>query len=153
MATIAYVLTLIAYVAVRGTVEGGKFEVVLRDPIVYLLAVCTAASLVGLGISALLGRRVIIRDNRLVFITRFKERVIQPEDIEWIGFRREEAKVRGGRAYPTARFKLRNRRRLLRLRVANFERKSELARALKEWTTNNNVTLLRGKKKRGGSSQ
>lgn len=82
MATIAYVLTLIAYVAVRGTVEGGKFEVVLRDPIVYLLAVCTAASLVGLGISALLGRRVIIRDNRLVFITRFKERVIQPEDIE-----------------------------------------------------------------------
>lgn len=153
VATIAYVLTLIAYVAVRGTVEGGKFEVVLRDPIVYLLAVCTAASLVGLGISALLGRRVIIRDNRLVFITRFKERVIQPEDIEWIGFRREEAKVRGGRAYPTARFKLRNRRRLLRLRVANFERKSELARALKEWTTNNNVTLLRGKKKRGGSSQ
>lgn len=146
VATIAYVLTLIAYVAVRGTLEGGRFEVILRDPIVYLLGVCSAASLVGLGISVLLGRRVIVRDTTLVFITRFKERVVKPEDIEWIGFRREEAKVRGGRAYPTARFKLRARRRLLRLRVANFERKAELARALKEWATRNNVTLRRGKR-------
>lgn len=148
VATIAYVLTLIAYVAVRGTLEGGKFEVVLRDPIVYLLAICSAASLIGLGISVLLGRRVIIRDNTLVFVTRFKERVVKPEDIEWMGFRREEAKVRGGRAYPTARFKLHNRRRLLRLRVANFERKAELVRALKEWATNNNVMLLRGKRRK-----
>ncbi|KXK57087.1 MAG: hypothetical protein UZ07_CHB004000982 [Chlorobi bacterium OLB7] len=64
--------------------------------------------------------------------------------MDWV--RREEAKVRGGRAYPTARFKLRTRRRLLRLRVANFERKAELARALKEWATRNNVTLRRGKR-------
>lgn len=140
IATIAYFVTLIAYIIVAGTLIGEKFEVVWRDPIVYLLAACAVASVVALIVAAISGRTVIVTETELRFRTRFKERVLQPEDIAWIGFRRER-KLREGRVYPTARIRVRTRRRALRLRPGSFERSGLLARSIRDFARHNNIEL------------
>ena len=160
LATIGYVVTFILYVVIRGSMVGDTFEVVWRDPIVYLLALCSVLGLIGVIISAVLARRVVIGASELKFRTRFKERVFVPADIEWIAFHRENASLtRGARAYPTARIKLKNRRRRLRLRPGSFERSAELTAALRDWAERNGVHVRKRKEdvrqamklERGGS--
>jgi hypothetical protein len=147
LATIGYGVTLVVYVAVTGTLIDDRFELVWADPIVYVLALCSVVSLIALVIAAVLDRTVVVHENELLFRTRFKERRFGPDDLEWIGFRSDSrVKVRGGRAYPAVRMKVRNRRRLLRLGIANFERRGELARALRDWGKRNGVALRFGRR-------
>jgi hypothetical protein len=142
LAAIGYVVTFVAYVAIRGSMIGDTFEVVWRDPIVYLLALCSILALIGVAIAAVLKRRVVIGEKQISFRTRFKERVFLPENIEWIAFHRENAlTTRGARAYPTARIKLRNKRRRLRLRPGGFERSAELTQAIRAWAERNGVQV------------
>lgn len=143
LATIAYFVTLIAYIVVTGTLIGEKFEVVWRDPIVYLLAICGFAALGALVVAAIAKRAVIVSEHELRFRTRFKERVFAATDIEWIGFRRER-RIREARVYPTARIRLRSRRRALRLRPGSFERSGNLARAIRDFARHNNIELRVG---------
>ena len=140
IATIAYCVTLIAYIVVTGTLIGGKLEVVWRDPIVYLLGACAVLSLLALALAAVANRAVIVSERELRFRTRFKERVFRPEDIEWIAFRRER-RLREGRVYPTARIRLRSRRRALRLRPGSFERSGMLALAIRDFARHNGIDL------------
>ncbi len=147
VATIGYVLTFIAYVAIHGTLIDDRFELVWNDPIVYFLGLCSMVALAALIVYAVLNRTVIVREKELVFRTRFKERVFAAKDVEWIGFRPDRrVRVRGGRAYPAAKIKIRNRRRLLRLGVANFERRGDLAKALRDWGNRNNVQVRVGRR-------
>jgi hypothetical protein len=142
LAAIGYVVTFVVYVAVRGSMVGDTFEVVWRDPIVYLLALCSLLALIGVALAAILARRVIIGEKQLTFRSRFKERVFLPENIEWIAFHRERPlTTRGERAYPTARIKLRNKRRRLRLRPGGFERSAELTAAIRAWAERNGVLV------------
>ncbi|MDB5034356.1 MAG: hypothetical protein JWQ98_1597 [Chlorobi bacterium] len=157
LATIGYGITLAAYTVIQGTMTAEKFEVVWKDPIVYLLAACAIAALVALIVAAISGRTVIVGERTLKFKTRFREREFKPEEIEWIGFRRER-RFREERAYPSARIKLRTRRRLLRLRPASFERSGELETALGDWARNNGVELKllrakRSRRRKNGESQ
>lgn len=147
LATIGYGITLAAYVIVRGTLIGDKFEVVWQDPIVYLLALCSVISLIGVIVATITQRTVIVGDRQLTFRTRFKERVFNVEDIEWIGFRRERG-YRKGRAYPMARIQLRSRRRPLRLRFGAFERAGHLARSIRDFAVRNNVDVRVGKRRK-----
>lgn len=146
LATIGYVVTLVVYTIVRGTLIGDTFSVVWQDPIVYLLAICSVVSLVALIVVAVSDRRIIVSNHELRFRTRFRERVLTPDEIAWIGFRRERP-VRGGQPYPAARIKLRSRRRLLRLRPVSFERSSQLARAIRDFARNNGIELRVGRRK------
>jgi hypothetical protein len=150
LATIVYGVTLALYMVVRGTLIGDTFSVVWQDPIVYLLAICSVLSLATLIVAAVSKRTVIVSARELRFRTRSKERVFAPSDIEWIGFRRERS-LRGERVYPSARIKLRNRRRSLRLRPGSFERSGLLARAIRDFARANNVELRVGRRRAGAS--
>ena len=144
MAAVAYLVTLIAYAAITGTLTGERFELVWKDPIVYLLALCAVVSLIALLVSAVLNKKVIIRTHEMVFITRFKERIIRSEDIEWIRFRRgSRGKIRDGLAEHAAQIKLNDRRRRLWLRPALFGESDDMIQELKEWTQRNNVPVRR----------
>ncbi len=147
LTTIVYGVTFVIYVAVTGTLIDNRFELVWKDPIVYLLGICVVVSFIALCIMAMLSRKVLIRDHELVFRTRFKERVIKAEDIEWIGLRRDgRVKLRTGNPYPAAKIKLRKRRRLLWLRPSSFERSKGLTKKLIEWMEMNGVELRRGRR-------
>lgn len=140
IATIVYVVTLLVYVLIRGSVQGKRFEVAWEDPIVYLLIAFSLLSLISLIVMGVLRRSVTVEPTRLLFTTRFRERAMVPEEIEWISFRRERRMARGDDV-PLVRIKLRGRRRAVRLRFSSFERSGRLARMIRDWATNNDVRL------------
>ena len=144
VSTIAYLVTLILYVVVTGTLIGEEFTVVWKDPIVYLLGLVSLVSLVGLVVALVLDKRIIIRDDTILFITRFKEREIASDRVEWIAFTRgSRGKVRQGRAERAARMKLKDRRRRLWVRPALFGEADEMIADLRAWAKRNDVRIRR----------
>ncbi len=120
-----YLLTLIAYGGIRGSIVEAKFEYVLDDPLMYVIVAFVLMSFVSLALNAIRNRKLIVTDDALIFRTRFKERRIPVEAIEWMHVGRE-ARVRTGGRFQVIVFKLRGRRRLFRIRVGRYERDREL---------------------------
>ncbi len=148
LSALGYIVTLIAYGVVTGTMaDDGSFAVVLNDPIVILLALFSIVALGALGIAALSNRRIVVTERELRFITRWRTRVFTSDEIAWIAIRTERS-VRGARPYRAIRMKLHQRRRLLRLRPGGFERSAQLARAIAEWARGNHVEVLRRRGRR-----
>lgn len=149
VSTITYLVTLILYGVVSGTLIGERFEMVWKDPIVYLLALCAVVTIGALIVAAVLGKSVIIRQNELVFATRFKERSIQAEDVEWIAFRRgSRGRLRQGVPERAARIKLKGRRRRLWLRPSGFDEGGDLIKDVRHWATENSITVRAQRKRR-----
>jgi hypothetical protein len=141
ISAIVYVVTFVVYAMVQGTlISDGSFEMIWRDPILYLLVACSALSLVALLVVAFSRKRVVVANKELRFETRFRRRIFTPEEVAWIGFR-PERQFRGEQVYPIIRIKLQGRRRLLRLRPGGFERSGELASVITNWAKENNVDL------------
>lgn len=150
--TVVYLVTLILYTVVAGSLIGEEFTVVWRDPIVYLLGIVSLVSLVGLLVAVILNKKIVVREDALLFTTRFKERRITPEQIEWIAVTRgSRGKIRQGRAERAARMKLAGRRRRLWVRPALFEDGDRIVRDLVAWAERNGVEI-RKRKGGGGSS-
>lgn len=142
VSVIVYLVTLIIYMVVTGTLIDEEFRFVWQDPIVYLLGLVSLVSLVGLIAVALLRKRIIIREDSLIFSTRFKERIIPASQIEWIAITRgSRGKVRQGRAERAARMKLTGRRRRLWIRPALFEEGDQMIHDLHAWATENGVVV------------
>ncbi|HET7153352.1 MAG TPA: hypothetical protein VFJ29_06270, partial [Candidatus Kapabacteria bacterium] len=130
-----YAVTLAAYAVVVSFTKG-SMDFVMKDQVVYLLAFCTLASAVGLLINVISGRTIIVEIDKIVFASRFHRREIKASDILWIHIGREKRmKVRG--SYRVAKIKLRERRRLLRLRPSLFRPEDALIDALQKM----NVTV------------
>lgn len=151
VATITYLVVLIVYAVVEGTLIGERFELVWRDPIVYVIALCAALSLGALIVAVVLNKKVIVRENELVFRTRFKERVIRPEQIEWIAFRRgSRGRIRERTAERAARLKLVGRRRRVWLRPSGFTKSESLMNELRQWIERNKVQVKGGRRRDEG---
>ena len=140
VSTITYLVTLILYGVVAGTLIGERLEMVWRDPIVYLLAICAILSIGALAVTALLRRSVVIREHEILFRTRFKERTLRAEDVEWITFRRgSRGRLRQGVAEKAARIKLKGRRRRLWLRPSGFDEGGQMIKDVREWANRNGI--------------
>lgn len=149
VATITYLVVLIAYAVIEGTLIGDRFEMVWQDPIVYVIALCAVLSLGGLLVGLALNKKVIIRPNELVFRTRFKDRVIRPEQIEWIAFRSlRRRRVREDVNERAARIKLAGRRRRLWLRPSGFSKSLDLMNEIMQWVERNGVTVRKAQRRR-----
>ncbi len=148
LSALGYIVTLIIYSAIAGTVaDDGAFELVVKDPLVILLAACSVVALGALGVAGFANRRIHIAQEELQFLTRWRKRVFKPDEIAWIAIRTERS-VRGAQPYRAIRMKLHGRRRLLRLRPGGFERSADLARAIAEWARANNVEARRRRRAR-----
>jgi len=121
-----YLMTLIVYGGIRGNLGGGKFEyILLGDPLMYVIAFFVVMAFVTLALNYIRNRRLIIQDDAIIFTHRFHERRISMSDIEWMHVGRE-ARVRTSGKFQVIVFKLKNRRRLFRIRVGRYERDAEL---------------------------
>ena len=128
-AMMIYAATLVAY-GLLVAVARQSTEHVWTDQVVYLLAFCTLASTAGLVVSMIAGRRIEIDDTRIILASRFHRREILIADVIWVRIGKEKRmKVRG--AYRVAKLKLRNRRKLLRLRPSLFHPEDRLVDALR----------------------
>jgi len=125
-----YLITLIAYGGIKGSLVDQKFEYVLSDPLMYIIIFFVVMAFVTLGLNALRNRKLVLTNDAIVFRHRWAERRIPIDDIEWMHIGRESGVRTGGR-FQAIVFKLKNKRRLYRIRVGRYERERELVRAMR----------------------
>ena len=122
---IMYLLTLIVYLGIRGSLVEGEFTFALRDPIIYVIVLFVLISFGVLALNGVRDRKLIVTEDKLVFHHRFHEREVPIFNIEWMHIGRERAVRTAGR-FQVIVFKLKGRRRLFRIRVGRYEREREL---------------------------
>ncbi|MEK7250570.1 MAG: hypothetical protein AAB209_09120 [Bacteroidota bacterium] len=120
-----YLVTLVLYGGIRGSFVEKEFIYVMNDPIIYVIIFFVLMSFAVLALNYIRNRRLIISDDRLIFKNRFHERRIDVQDIEWMHVGRERLVQTSG-GFQVIVFKLRGRRRLLRIRVGRYEKEKEL---------------------------
>ncbi len=123
--TLLYLVTLLVYVGVFGSVVENQFLVVLNDPIVYIIVLFVVVSAVVLLLNRLRDRRLIVEPERLVFHSRDREQAIAVKDIEWMHIGKESLVQTAGR-FQQVVIKVKGRRRPFRIRIGRYERSGEL---------------------------
>jgi hypothetical protein len=120
-----YLVTLILYGGIRGNFVEKRFEYVLNDPVMYVIILFVVMSIITLLVNYLRNRRLIVTDDAIIFASRHRERTITLSDIDWMHVGREAHVQTGGR-FQVVVFKLKDRRRVFRIRVGRYERGREL---------------------------
>jgi hypothetical protein len=133
---LVYLAFAVLYIVVTGTITDESVQFGLKDPVVYIMAVFIVHALVMLLTSVVRNRRLVITEDSLVFASRFRERFVPFSNIERITLKREHRRLNssklGDRKFAVIKLQVSGRRRVLRLRVANYEREKELYQMLKK---------------------
>jgi hypothetical protein len=122
---IVYLITMVLYAGFRGTFTLERFPSLPTDPILYIIITFVLIAFVVLMLNKARDRKLIIMEDRLVFHNKFHEREIPIETIEWIYIGREQRVQTAGRSQVIV-FKVKDRRRLFRIRVGRYEREEKL---------------------------
>ncbi len=122
---LVYLVTLLLYGGLRGTITFERMPSLEADPLLYiiLLFVVIAATVLVLNIAR--DRKLVVAEDRIIFHHKFHEREIPLSEIEWFHVGRERMVQTAGR-FQVIVFKIRDRRRLFRIRVGRYEREKEL---------------------------
>ena len=123
--SLLYLVTLIVYAGVRGTFTFDRLPTLVADPILYIIIVFVMLSFVVLLLNKARDRRLIIAPEKIVFHNKFREREILLSEIEWFHIGRERMVQTAGRSQVIV-FKIKERRRLFRIRIGRYERDKEL---------------------------
>jgi hypothetical protein len=130
-----YLVTLILYAGLRGSFIEEKFSLVFHDPILYIIAFFVVFSFLVLVLNRIRNRKLIVKDNSLVFHNKFHEREIKFSDIQWMHIGRERTVQTAGRSQVIV-LKIKNKMRLLRLRIGRYEHQKELLQLVQEIANN-----------------
>jgi len=120
-----YLLVFLLYAGIKGSFFEDQFRFVFRDPIVYIMIFFVFVALVTLLLNLFRERKLVITEDRLIFHSRKREREILVSDIEWMHIGREMLVQTAGH-FQLIVFKLRDRKRLFRIRVGRYEHDREL---------------------------
>lgn len=143
--TLIYLVALLLYAGIRGNFVEDQFTLIYRDPIAYIMIAFFLVSLVGLVLIRLRDRMLILEQDRIIFHSRKSERIIHLNDIEWMHIGRERLVQTAGR-FQLIVFKIKNRRRIFRIRVGRYEHNHELVAAMEKIAER----VPKGKRKRFG---
>ncbi len=122
-----YLLTLVVYILVKGKFFQEKFEVMFRDPIIYIISLFILYFVVLLIANALWARTIEFTGKEIVISNRFGKRSIGIDEITGVKFTRKRRKT--DEEMSSARFvklRLKNRRRILRIKMNDFENEKQL---------------------------
>lgn len=123
--TLIYLLTLVLYGGIKGSFVEKEFIYVMNDPLIYVIIFFVVMSFGALILNRIRNRRLIIGNDELIFMSRFRARVIKLSDVEWMHIGRE-TRVRTDGRFQVIIFKIKGKRRLFRIRVGRYERDKEL---------------------------
>ena len=130
---IIYLVTLIAYILIKGRFFHERFEVVVKDPIIYIIAIFIVFFLIILISNAVIAREIIIDDSKIIFQNRFGKREVGINEILNIRFSREKKHSNEEKSnVRIVKLKLQNRKRLLRIRLSDFQDERDLANEFKQ---------------------
>jgi len=124
-----YLVTLILYGGIRGSLVEKKFSYVLDDPLMYVIIFFVLMSFVVLGLNYARNKRLIITSDSIIFKHHWHERILKLSDIEWLHIGREPRVQTSGR-FQVIMIKPKGRRRLFRIRVGRYERERELVQEM-----------------------
>jgi hypothetical protein len=126
-----YAVVLIGYLIVRSTAATEAFPTLWQDPLMILLSAIIVVSAIALAYNLFMSRQIEIAGDAIQFHSRARERRIAKSDLAYVQFgprfRRARSPIR------VVRLKLKHRKRPIRIRLANFERRKQLLSELREW--------------------
>lgn len=129
--TLIYLVTLVLYAAVRGTLIENNFTLVFDDPIMFIITFFAAAAFITLLLNRVRDRKLILSDDEIIFQHRFNRRRIAVTDIEWIHIGKERFVQTAGR-FQAVLIKTKHRRRAFRIRIGRYEREKELLKLIEQ---------------------
>jgi len=129
---IIYLVTLFAYIIIKGNFTHATFEVVIKDPIIYIISIFILFFLTVLLINAVKAKQIIFDERTIVFKNRFGQREVGYNEILSVRFSREKRMSREERSdVRIVKLKLKGRKRFLRIRLNDFQNESELIKEFK----------------------
>lgn len=123
--SLLYLVTLVLYGGIRGTIAFENMPSLYQDPMLYIIVVFVLISFVVLWLNKLRDRKLVIGESMIVFHHKYHERQVPLSDIEWMHIGRERAVQTAGRSQVVV-IKLKERRRLFRIRVGRYDHQKEL---------------------------
>lgn len=134
---IIYLVTLIAYILIKGNFTHETFMVVVKDPIIYLIIIFIVFFLLILISNTVRARELIFDDRKIVFKNRFGQREVIYNEIMNVRFSREKKISRQERSeVRIVRLKLKDRKRYLRVRLNDFQNEKGLINEFKSISKN-----------------
>ena len=125
-------MTLFAYIIIKGNFTHATFEVVIKDPIIYIISIFILFFLTVLLINAVKAKQIIFDERTIVFKNRFGQREVGYNEILSVRFSREKRMSREERSdVRIVKLKLKGRKRFLRIRLNDFQNESELIKEFK----------------------
>ncbi|MCB2206290.1 DUF4383 domain-containing protein [bacterium] len=128
---LVYVAFLAMYIVITGTITDNTLKFGFHDPVVYIIGIFILHALVMLLVGVVRNRSLVLTDDAMIFRSRFRERSIPLEDIERITLKRDRRKPNDG-SFAVLKLHVAERRRVVRIRVANYEHEKELYQMLKK---------------------
>lgn len=129
--TIIYFVVFALYLVIRGEFVEDSFVLVVKDPILYFLALIVAFTILVLLYYLFLNKRIEISETGMAFIHRFKERRFTKDQIIRIKFLKERGTSKPKRL-KIVRIKIDNRRRPIIFRVSDYDKEDDLYNKLVE---------------------
>ena len=123
--TVLYLITLLVYGGIRGTIMFERMPSLEADPMLYIIVLFVIISIIVLLLNKARDRKLIISEDKIVFHHKFNEREVLLSDIEWFHIGRERSVQTAGRSQVVI-FKVKDRRRWFRIRVGRYEHEKEL---------------------------
>lgn len=123
--SLLYLVTLVLYGGIRGTIAFENMPSLHQDPMLYIIVVFVLISFIVLWLNKLRDRKLIITEERIVFHHKYNERDVPLAEIEWMHIGRERAVQTAGRSQIVV-IKMKERRRLFRIRIGRYEHQREL---------------------------
>ena len=120
-----YLLTLLLYGGIRGTIVFERMPSLQDDPILYIIGVFAVISFVVLMLNKTRDKKLLIGAEEIIFHNKFHDRRISLSEIEWFHIGRERSVQTAGRSQVIV-FKVKRRRRWYRIRVGRYEHEKEL---------------------------
>jgi len=121
---VIYLIFFVAYVLIRGTLSE-SFKNLYNDPIFYILTIFIVFFLIIVIINIIRSPMIILKIDRVEFKNKFGSREVMYDDILSIKIGKRR-KAEDDITYRIIKLKLKNRKRMLRIRANDFERGNDL---------------------------
>ncbi len=129
---IIYLITLFGYILIKGNFTHATFEVVIKDPIIYIIIIFIVFFLIILISNAVRAREIIFNERVITFKNRFGEREVGYNEILTVRFSKEKRISKEERSeVRIVKLKLKDRKRFLRIRLNDFQNETELIKEFK----------------------
>ena len=129
---IIYFIFFVAYTLIRGEFSREKFSILLNDPIIYVILIFMIFLLLVLISNAIRAKTLIFTADKIILKNRFGQRELNKSEILLVKFSRERKRRSEDKSLiRIVKLRLLNRKRLLRIRLSEFNNEKELINEFK----------------------